>query len=54
MTSRTLESAAVLRLCVELTEAYNIIILQVWYLYIDIHFVLLHVEFDDGLSTSVS
>jgi hypothetical protein len=34
-------------------EAYSTGILQFWHLSIDIRFILLHVEFEDGLSISV-
>ncbi|SAL99446.1 hypothetical protein [Absidia glauca] len=44
------EPAAVLELNEEFREAYSKAIVQVWYPSIDIHFILLHVEFEDGLS----
>jgi hypothetical protein len=49
----SLESAAVLGLCAVLGEAYSAGILKFWYISIDIHFILCHVEFDGGLSISV-
>jgi hypothetical protein len=35
-------------------EAYNMAILYVWYTLIDIHYMLLHGKFENGLSISVS
>jgi hypothetical protein len=48
-----LESVAVVGLSGEFREAYNTGILQFWYLSIDIHFIVFHVEFEDELSISV-
>jgi hypothetical protein len=45
-----LKSVAVLRLSVVIKEAYGIGILHIWYLSIGIHFILLSVKFEDGLS----
>jgi hypothetical protein len=42
-----------LELRAEFREAYWTGTLQVWYLSKDIHFFLLHVEFEDGLTISV-
>jgi hypothetical protein len=50
---RPLESVAVSRLSIVFREAYSTGILQVWYLSIDIHFILFHEEFEDGLSILV-
>jgi hypothetical protein len=47
---RPLEPVAVLGLNGELKEVYDAGILQVWYLSIDIHSILFHVKFEDGLS----
>jgi hypothetical protein len=47
------KSAAVLRLNAGFREAHYADILQSWYLPIDIHCILLHVKFEDGLSISV-
>jgi hypothetical protein len=47
-----LGSGAVLRLSVVFTDTYDTCILQVWYISIGMHFILLHVEFEDGLSLS--
>ncbi|SAM09788.1 hypothetical protein [Absidia glauca] len=49
-----LESVAVLGLGVVFSEAHNTLILQVWYLSIGTHCIFLYVEFEDGLSISVS
>jgi hypothetical protein len=38
---------------VVLTDAYNTVILYVWYYSIDIHFISFGVEFEDGLFISV-
>jgi hypothetical protein len=48
-----LESVAVFGLGVVLGEAYNTGTLQVWYLLIDMHFIMFHEDFDDGLSVPV-
>jgi hypothetical protein len=48
-----LKSVAILRLKGELREAYNTDVLQFLYLSIDMSFILVHVNFDDGLSISV-
>jgi hypothetical protein len=48
-----LESVAILGLKVVLTDAYNTCILQVWSHLIDIHFILLHMEFEGRLPISV-
>jgi hypothetical protein len=40
-----LKTLAVWRLDAKFIEAYDAGVLQVWYLSIDIHFLLLHVEF---------
>jgi hypothetical protein len=48
-----LQSVAVLGLVVVLVDAYNTELLEVWYLSIDIHFILFYVEFESGLSASV-
>jgi hypothetical protein len=48
-----LESVAVLGLSVVFREAYSTSTFHVWYLLLDIHFILLHVEFEGGLSMSV-
>jgi hypothetical protein len=48
-----LESIAVLGLSVAIREAYSTGILYVWYHSTDIRFILLHVQFEDGLSSSV-
>jgi hypothetical protein len=53
-TVRPLGSVAILGLNVMFWEAYNIQILQVWFLSIDICFIVLHVKFEDALSISVS
>jgi hypothetical protein len=50
---RPLESVAVLRLDGEFRDAYNTGMLHVWYLVIDMHFILLHVKFEGGLSISI-
>jgi hypothetical protein len=50
----TLESVAVLGLSVGFIDAYNTVILQVWYHSIDMHFIMLHAKFEDGSSISVS
>jgi hypothetical protein len=34
-------------------DAYDTGINQVWYLLIDIHFILRHVKFENGLSTTI-
>jgi hypothetical protein len=47
-----LESVAVLGLSTVLTDAYNTGTLQFYYHPIDIHFVLFHVKFENGLSIS--
>jgi hypothetical protein len=47
-----LEKIAILGLDVVLKGAYSTGILQVWYHSIGVHFILLHVEFEDGLSIS--
>jgi hypothetical protein len=49
----SLESDAVLELNVVLREAYNNGMLQVQYFLKNIRFILLYVEFEDGLSISV-
>jgi hypothetical protein len=51
---KPLESGAILGLYVVPREAYNTGILQVWYFSVYIHFILLHMEFENGLSVSVS
>jgi hypothetical protein len=43
---------AVSKLSVVFAKAYNAGILQIWCLLMYIHFILLHVEFEDGLSIS--
>jgi hypothetical protein len=48
-----LESVANLGLSVVFREPYSASILQFWYILIDIRFILLHVEFEEGLSISV-
>jgi hypothetical protein len=48
-----LESVAVSGLTGKFRQAYNTDILQVWYLSIDMPSILLHMEFEDGLSISV-
>jgi hypothetical protein len=48
-----LKSVAVLGLSVVFTYVYNADILGVWYPSIDIPFILLHVEFEDGSFRSV-
>jgi hypothetical protein len=48
-----LASVAVFGLRAVFRRAYNTGILQVWYLSIDMHSTLSHVEFEDGLSVSV-
>jgi hypothetical protein len=48
----SLESVADLGINVALKDEYDTCILQFWYLLIDMHFILLHVEFEDGLSVS--
>jgi hypothetical protein len=48
-----LEQVAVLELSIVFREAYNISILHVWYLSIDIHCILLHVDFEDMLFITV-
>jgi hypothetical protein len=50
---RPLELFAVLGLSVVFREAYNAFMLYGWYLSIDMHSILFHVEFKDGLSISV-
>jgi hypothetical protein len=50
---KPLEPAVVLKLNVVLKETYGTGLLQVWYLLIDRHFILLHVKFEDGSSISV-
>jgi hypothetical protein len=47
------ETIAILGLSVVLKGAYSTGILQVWYNSINIHFILHHVEFGDGLYISV-
>jgi hypothetical protein len=47
-----LEPVAVLELRVVLREAYSTGTLQVWYLSIDMHFILLHINFEKELSIS--
>jgi hypothetical protein len=54
MTSGILKVVAVLGLGVVVREAYNTCILQFWHLSIDMHFILSYVEFENGLSISVS
>jgi hypothetical protein len=49
-----LKSVAVLGLRVVFTDKYDLSILQIWYLSIDIHVILLHMIFEDALSISVS
>jgi hypothetical protein len=49
-----LEPVAVLGQSVVFREAYNTNLLQFLYRLIDIHFVLFHVRFDNGLSISIS
>jgi hypothetical protein len=48
-----LETVADSRLGVVFREAYSTGILQVWYLSIDVYFILFHMEFEDGLSILV-
>jgi hypothetical protein len=48
-----LESFAILRLGVAIRDAYSTYMLQVLYLLIDMHYILLYVKFEDGLSISV-
>jgi hypothetical protein len=48
-----LESDAVLGLNIVFRESYNTDILQVWYHSTDIHSILSHVEFEDGLFISI-
>jgi hypothetical protein len=48
-----LESVSILGLSVVLREAHSKGAFQVWYHSIDIHSILFHVEFEDGLSISV-
>jgi hypothetical protein len=48
-----LETIAIFKLSVVLKDAYSTGILQVLYHSIGIHFILLHVELEDGLSISV-
>jgi hypothetical protein len=48
-----LEKTAVLELNVVFKKEYDTYILQVWYFSIDIHFILLHKKFGNGLSISV-
>jgi hypothetical protein len=48
-----LESVSVLGLSVVFREVCDTDIRQVWYLSIDTQFILLHVEFEDGLSILV-
>jgi hypothetical protein len=50
----SLKLVAVFGLCGEFREAYIKVILQFWYHSIDIHSILLHVEFEDGLSIPVT
>jgi hypothetical protein len=47
------ETIAILKLSVVLKDAHSTDILQVWYHSIGIHFILLHVKIEDGLSISV-
>jgi hypothetical protein len=47
------QSVALFGLIEEFREAYSLFILHVWYLSIDIHYIVLHVEFEDGLSIPV-
>jgi hypothetical protein len=47
------ELVADLGLSVVSRAVYSTGILQIWYLTIDIHFILFHVEFEDRLSTTV-
>jgi hypothetical protein len=47
-----LETIAILGLDVVLKDSYGTDILQIWYHSIDIHFILLHVKFEDGSSIS--
>lgn len=49
----TLQSVAALRLCADFTDEYSTGMLQFYYLSIDVHCILLHVEFVDWLSISV-
>jgi hypothetical protein len=49
----SLESVVVLGRSVVLREAHTAGILQIWYLSIDVCFILLHVEFEVGLSISI-
>jgi hypothetical protein len=53
LTLRLPESVAILGLSVVIREVYSTGILQFWYFLIDEHFILPHVEFEDGLSISV-
>jgi hypothetical protein len=46
-------SVALLRLCVVLTDTYNIKVLCSWYRSIDVDCILFHVNFEGGLSMSV-
>jgi hypothetical protein len=46
----SLESVAVLGLNAMFREAYSTDMLQVWYPFIDMHFILLHEKFENGLS----
>jgi hypothetical protein len=48
-----LESIAILGLCKVLRDAYSTEILQVWYVLIDIHFIVFHAKFKDGLSIPI-
>jgi hypothetical protein len=50
---RPLEFIAVLRLCAVFREAYSTFILHVWYHLIDMHFIIIYMEFEDELSISV-
>jgi hypothetical protein len=52
LTLGPLETIAILGLRVVLKGAYSTDILQVWYHSIGIHFILLHVVFEDELSIS--
>jgi hypothetical protein len=49
----SLESVAVLEVCVVFGAVTSTGILLFWYLSVAIHFIIIHVQFDDGLSISV-
>jgi hypothetical protein len=48
-----LESVAILGLSVVFREEYSTAKSQIWYHSVDMHFVLFHVKFEDGLIISV-